>query len=119
MRRGLLMLCLALMLVAWHPLAGNRGLVSGQTSPAQALTVAPANRDALLDWSNSINSMLRSDQLQVRRNATTPCFLAGPSSSSINTRGGFPSGGPASAGNSKAQTSSRFLECSTRTRQLT
>jgi len=67
MRRGLLMLCLALMLVAWHPLAGNRGLISGQTSPAQALTVAPANRDALLDWSNSINSMLRSDQLQVRR----------------------------------------------------
>jgi len=67
MRRGLLMLGLALVLVAWHPLAGNRGRVSGQTSQAQALTVAPVTRDALLDWSNSVDGMLRSEQLQVRR----------------------------------------------------
>jgi len=66
MRRGLLMLGMVLVLVAWHPLPGNRGVLSGQAGQARALTVAPPNSDGLRDWDNTISRMLRSDELQVR-----------------------------------------------------
>jgi bacillolysin len=66
MRRGLLMLGIALVLVAWHPLPGNRGVVSGQAGQVQALTVAPTNSNGVRDWDNTITRMLRSDDLRVR-----------------------------------------------------
>src|SRR4051812_36862594 len=66
MRRGLFMLGIALVLVAWHPVPGNRGVLSGQSSQVQALTAAPPTRDALLDWDNTIARMLRTDDLHVR-----------------------------------------------------
>lgn len=66
MQRGMLMLGLAAVLVAWLPPPGAPTVVLGQAAPAQAVTIASAGSADLRDWDNAINQMLRADELQVR-----------------------------------------------------
>ncbi len=72
MRHLISAIALTLVVVLWHPFLGERALLgqvgerplSGQ---GRGLTVAPTTLNDVRDWDNTINSMVRTDELRVRQ----------------------------------------------------
>jgi Zn-dependent metalloprotease len=62
MRRVSLPVAVVIILIAWHSMTP----VTRLESQARIKSVAPQTSDALRDWDNTINSMLRTKELQVR-----------------------------------------------------